>query len=226
MTITTMLLAITNTFFLIVLLVLHIRKTAKAALPEYAEKQSENPPEATQSNELEKYRITDEEKGDICLWDTKGIICFPQGNPETRFLCRKDWLLSFLGFSYYYFRHAGYRLPPNIAIRPKFYGNDNADRIHVGAYAEYGTNEIVLNEAYTEPLTMCATILHELCHIVLFQGIEPGKQPTHDDDFRKMAKAIGLVVVNKDTGETKESEKLRKFLSEYIPAFLGEYPNE
>lgn len=149
------------------------------------------------------------------------IIRAPEESPgfaAPSYATREEWLSVFVQYLRPVFAAAGSPLPEKIRISCAFPVRSRTaiGQILSRRLSSDGTREIFISPVLSEAARVCDVVIHELVHAALPEG------SGHGAKFRRLALKLGLV--GKMTA-TIAGEKLRAWLDNIIPVYLGSYPH-
>jgi hypothetical protein len=137
---------------------------------------------------------------------------------------REQWLREALdGPVTELFKQHGYKLPPKIRVTAGWPSRNALGRRKrtIGqawspSASKDGTAEIIISLYLADPVTVLATLIHEVVHVVV------GNDHGHDKVFGKCARAVGLE--GKLTATTPSKALAEDILRDWSPR-LGKYPH-
>lgn len=136
---------------------------------------------------------------------------------NVKFKAREEWLLEFVEFVCPDFEKLGkpikkVRVACGLTSSKKAVG-----QCFHSECSEDKAREIIISATLSDPVEVCETLIHELCHAVLPEDAKHGPQ------FREIAIAMGL---EGPMTSTVPSDALRHALEIFIPNYLGVYPHK
>lgn len=135
---------------------------------------------------------------------------------------REEWLMAGVSEFKRWFKHAGYDIPDNVRVTCGFPSKSAVSRktMRIGecwdaGCSRGGTFEIFISPVLEDPVTVLATLAHELVHATV------GLAARHGKEFSKCARAIGLT--GKMTA-TVPGDEFKRDIADVLER-LGDYPH-